>query len=105
MNYDSNTDISKKVMKICALIHKNKYLEKKNQACQHKVITNLISLSTGIANFTTIALNNLNECLPKMFKNESYKVNVVYSTEAEQIESEKIENPTIPEKKQYYFLT
>ena len=40
-----------------------------------------------------------------MFKNESYKVNVVYSTEAEQIESEKIENPTIPEKKQYYFLT
>ena len=29
MNYDSNTDISKKVMKICALIHKNKYLQKK----------------------------------------------------------------------------
>ena len=86
MNYDSKTDISKEVMKIRVLIRKNKYLEKVNEPCQHKDITNTISLSTGLANFTAIALNNLNECLPKMFKNEFYKVNVVYSTEAEQTE-------------------
>ena len=100
MNYDSKTDISKEFMKIRVLICKNKYLEKVNEPCQHKDITNTISLSTGLANFTAIALNNLNECLPKMFKNEFYKVNVVYSTEAEQIESEKIENRTILEIKQ-----
>ena len=99
-NYDSKTDISKEVMKIRILIRKNKCLEKVNEPCQHKDITNTISLSTGLANFTAIALNNLNECLPKMFKNEFYKVNVVYSTEAEQIESEKIENRTILEIKQ-----
>ena len=86
MNYDSKTDISKEVMKIHVLIRKNKYLEKVNEPCQHKDITNTISLSTGLANFTAIALNNLSECLPKMFKNEFYKVNVVYSTEAEQTE-------------------
>ena len=100
MNYDSKTDISKEFMKIRVLICKNKYLEKVNEPCQHKDITNTISLSTGVANFTAIALNNLNECLPKMFKNKFYKVNVVYSTEAEQIESEKIENRAIPEIKQ-----
>ena len=55
--------------------------------------------------FYHYSIEHLNECLPKMFKNESYKVNVVYSMEVEQIESEKIENPTIPKKKQYYFLT
>ena len=100
MNYDSKTDISKEVMKIRVLIRKNKYLEKVNEPCQHKDITNTISFSTGLANFTSIALNNFNECLPKMFKNEFYRVNVVYSTETEKIESEKIENRTIPEIKQ-----
>ena len=100
MNYDSKTDISKEVMKIRVLIRKNKYLEKVNEPCQHKGITNTISFSTGLANFTTIALSNFNECLPKMFKNEFYRVNVVYSTKAQQIESEKIENRNIPEIKQ-----
>ena len=100
MNCDSKTDISKEFMKICALIHKSKYLEKVNKACQHKDIVNTISLSTSLANFTTIALNNLNESLPKMFKNESCKVNVVYITDAKQTESETIENRTIPEIKQ-----
>ena len=100
MNYDSKTDISKEVMKIRVLIRKNKYLEKVNEPFQHKGITNTISFSTGLANFTTIALSNFNECLPKMFKNEFYRVNVVYSTKAQQIESEKIENRNIPEIKQ-----
>ena len=87
MNYDSKTDISKELMKICALIRKNKYLEKVNEACQHKDIVNTISLSTSLANFTTIALNNLSESLPKRFKNESCKVNVVCITQAEQTEN------------------
>ena len=87
-------------MKVLTLIRKNKYLEKVNEVCQYKDIRNTISLSTGLANFTAIALNILNECLPKMFKNGSYKVNVVCRMEAEQIESEKIGNGTIPEIKQ-----
>ena len=94
-NYDPKTDISKEIMKICAMIRKNKYLEKVNEAFQHKDITNTISLSTGLASFTAIVLNTLNKCLPKMFKNESYKVNA---------ESEKIENCTIPEIKQSYLI-
>ena len=101
MNYDSKTDISKEVMKILALIHENKYLEKVNEACQHKDITNTVWCSTGLVNFTATALNSLNECLPKIFKNESYKVNIVYySTETKQKESEKIENCTICKIKQ-----
>ena len=59
-NYDSKTDISKEVMKICALIRKNKYLEKVNKAFQHKDIKNTISLSTGLANFT--AINAYQKC-------------------------------------------
>ena len=43
MNCDSKTDISKEFMKICALIHKSKYLEKVNKACQHKDIVKTIS--------------------------------------------------------------
>ena len=56
-------------MKVLTLIRKNKYLEKVNEVCQYKDIRNTISLSTGLANFTAIVLNILNECLPKMFKN------------------------------------
>ena len=103
MNFDSKTDISKEVIKIRVLIRKNKCLEKVNEPCQHKDITNTILLSTGLANFTAIALNNLNEYLPKMFKNKIYKVNVVYSTEAEQIEVKKLKIVLFPKSNRVLF--
>lgn len=50
-----------------------------------------------LVNFTAIAKRNIMECLPKILTEEPYKIRVVFSTLAEQRESEKIENSTIAE--------
>ena len=60
-------------------------------------------LAVALLNFTAITTRNLREFLPKIFNEESYKVPVIFSTLAEQTESEKIENSTTAEIKQKIF--
>ena len=72
-----------------------KYLENAWESCEQFDITKSVPLSNDLVNFTAIAKYNLTKCLPKILKGEPYKINVVYSTVAEQEEAEKIENCTI----------
>ena len=77
-----------------------KYLENAWESCEKFDITKSVPLSNNLVNFTAITKNNLTKCLPKILKGEPYKINVVYSTLAEQEVAEKIENCTISEIKQ-----
>ena len=74
-----------------------KYLENTWESCKQFDITKSVPLSNDLVNFTAIAKNNLTKCLPKIFKGEPYKINIVHSTLAEQEEAEKIEDFTISE--------
>lgn len=60
-------------------------------------------MAVALLNFTAITTRNLRGFLPKIFNEESYKVPVIFSTLAEQTESEKIENSTTAEIKQKIF--
>ena len=83
-SYDIERDIKEEVQLIRAVIRGCKYLENAWESCEQFDITKNISLSNNLVNFTTIAKNNLTKCLPKILKGEPYKINVVYSTLAEQ---------------------
>ena len=65
-SYDSVSNISQKVTKICTLIHEHNYLQNITELCQHTDITSKIILSSDLVNFTNIAFNNLKENLPKI---------------------------------------
>ena len=94
-SYDTEHDIKMKVQLIRKVIRGCKYLENAWESCEQFDITKGVPLSNDLVNFTAIAKNNLTKCLPKILKGEPYKINVVYSTVAEQEEAEKIENCTI----------
>ena len=96
-SYDSASNICQEVTKICTLIREHNYLQNITELHQHTDITSKITVSSGLVNFTNIAFNNLKENLPKILRNEPYKIQIVYSTHEEQINSEKIENLTIAE--------
>ena len=99
-SYDIERDIKKEVQLIRAVSRGCKYLENAWGSCEQFDITKNVLLSNNLVNFTTIAKNNLTKRLPKILKGESYKINVVYSTLAEQEEAEKTEYCTISEIKQ-----
>ena len=65
--------------------------------CIHTDITKSIKLSSDLVNFTKTAGENRQNHIPKISKNKTYKMNIIYSTEKEKIGSEKIENLTIAE--------
>ena len=92
-----NMDIQKEVLKVRILIRKSKYLENPMTKCIHTDITGSVNLSSELVNFTENANENLNDYLPKILRNEPYKKRVIYTTLEERIESEKIENCTVPE--------
>ena len=99
-SYDTECDIKKEVQLIREVIRGCKYLENAWESCEKFDITKSVPLSNNLVNFTAITKNNLTKCLPKILKGEPYKINVVYSTLAEQEVAEKIENCTISEIKQ-----
>ena len=84
-------------MKIRVLIHLSQYLENPMEPCIHTDITKSIKLSSDLVNFTKIAGDNRQNCITKILKNKTYKMNIIYSIEEEKIESEKFENLTIAE--------
>ena len=85
-------NIAKEVVKIRALI-------KQKQFQTHIDITKIKLYSEDLVNFHQISINNLNENVPKILKQEQSKPKIVYSTLEKQKESEKIENLTILELK------
>ena len=103
---ESERDIGKEVQLIRTVIRGDKYLENAWESCEHLDITKHIPLSKDLVNFTTIAKHNLADCLPKILQGEPHRINVVYSTLAEQEEAEKLENCTVAElkKKVFYLL-
>ena len=84
-------------MKIRVFIRHSQYLENPIEPCIHTNITKSIKLSSNLINFTKIAGEDRQNYICKISKNETYKLNIIYSTEEEKIESEKIENLTIIE--------
>ena len=103
---ESERDIGKEVQLIRTVIRGHKYLENAWESCEHVDITKHIPLSKDLINFTTIAKHNLTDCLPKILKGEPHRLNVVYSTLAEQEETEKLKNCTVAKlkKKVFYLL-
>ena len=96
-NYETTRDIQKKVLKIRVFIHHSQYLENPMEPCIHTDITKSIKLPYDLVNFTKIAGEKGQNYIPKISKNETYNMNIIYSTEEEKIESEKIENLTFAE--------
>ena len=90
--FELQRNIVKEVVKIRALI-------KQKQFQPHIDITKLKLLSEDLVNFHHISINNLNENVPKILKQEQSKPKIVYCTLEKQKESEKIENLTILELK------
>lgn len=88
-NYNAKVNIEKEVRKIRVLIRQHKYLENAAEIHRHTDITKSTPLGIDLVNFTAIAKRNIMECLPKILNEEPYKVRVVFSTLAEQKESEK----------------
>ena len=96
-NYETTRDIRKEVLKIRVFILHSQHLENPIEPCIHTDITKSIKLSSNLINFTKIDGEDRQNYIPKISKNETYKMNIIYSTEEEKIESEKIENLTITE--------
>ena len=91
--------------KIRTLICEHKYLQKITELCQHIDITSNIILISDLVNFTNAAVfNNFKENLPKILRNELYKIKFVDSTHEEQTNSEKTENLTLTEIKEKTLL-
>ena len=99
-SYDTECDIKKEVQLIREVIRGCKYLENAWESCEQFDITKSVPLSNDLVNFTSIAKNNLTKRLLEILKWEPYKINIGYSTLAEQEEAEKIENCTISQIKQ-----
>ena len=86
--FDEDRDISKEVKKIRVLIRGSKYLASPFQFCKHTDIAQTLELSERLVNFVEIAENNCGSYLRHVLKGEEYKINVVYTTKEEQVESE-----------------
>ena len=89
-SYDSPSNIYQEVTKIRILIREHNYLYNITELRQHTNIASKIVLSSDLVNYTNIAFNNLKENLPKILRNDLYKIKIVYSTHEEQTNSEKI---------------
>ena len=97
--FESQRNIAKEVVKIQALTRQKKYFQNATEFQPHTDINKIKLLSEDLVNFHQISVNNLNENVPKILKQEQSKPKIVYSTLDEQKESEKIENLAILELK------
>ena len=52
------------------------------------------SFPPQLVHFTTIAYNNYKVCTPKIFKNETYAINIVHVTHEEEKDQKKLETFT-----------
>ena len=95
--FELQCNIPKEVIKIRALIRQKKDLQNATKFQPHTGINKIKLLSEDLVNFHQISVNNLNENVPKILKQEQSKPKIIYSILEEQKESEKMENLTILE--------
>ena len=83
-------DKYREVMMIRTMIRKSEYLREPRECSQHTDILKSTKLSKHLVNFSAIAKKNISDYIPSLLRDEMYKKHVVYATEEEQIESERI---------------
>ena len=93
--FQRERDISEEVRKVRVLIRESQYLDNPLDFVPHTDLTKTIKLSDQLVNIVDIGQKNLASYTPMILKGMAYKMNIVFTTEQEKTESEKIENLSI----------